>query len=115
MKNAPNVRKKTTTNIQCGAIAIHPQEDWRTSFIDYLSHENLTTPATISQRQQIAIRSRHFQLINGDQLIKKTDELKQRYVSGPITEAITAEADENIAGGHFAANITVHKILTALY
>jgi hypothetical protein len=41
--------------------------------------------------------------------------MKRRCVSGPITEAIIAEAHEGIAGGHFAANITLHKILTALY
>jgi hypothetical protein len=67
----PRCKKKTTTKIQCGAITTDPQEDWRTSFIDYLSHERLTIPATTSQRQQIAIRNRHFQLINGDQLIKE--------------------------------------------
>ena len=43
-------KKYTTTKIQCGAISTDPQEDWRTSFIDYLSHGRLTTPATISQR-----------------------------------------------------------------
>ena len=41
--------------------------------------------------------------------------MKRRCVSGSITEAIIAEAYEGIAGGHFAANITLHKILTTLY
>jgi hypothetical protein len=109
-------KRKTTTKIQCGAITTNPQVDWRTPFIDYLSHGRLTTPATTSQRQQIAIRSRPFQLIHGDQLIKeRADGMKMRCVSGPITEAIIAEAHEGIAGGYFAANITLHKILTALY
>ena len=36
-------------------------------------------------------------------------------MSGPITTAIIAEAHEGIAGGHFSANITLHKVLTALY
>ena len=112
----PKCKGNTTTKIQCGAITTDPQEDWRTPFIDYLSHGRLTTPATLTQRQQIAIRSRPFQLVNGDKLIKEgADGMKRRCVSGPITEAIIAEAHEGIAGGHFAANITLHKILTALY
>jgi hypothetical protein len=32
-----------------------------------------------------------------------------------MTTAIIAEAHEGIAGGHFSAKITLHKILTALY
>jgi hypothetical protein len=32
-----------------------------------------------------------------------------------VTTAIIAEAHEGIAGGHFSAKITLHKILTALY
>ena len=76
----------------------------------------MTTPATISQRQQIAIRSGPFLLINGDQLIReRAYGMESRCVSGPITEAIITEAHEGIAGGHFAENITLHKILTAFY
>ena len=41
--------------------------------------------------------------------------MESRCVSGPITEAIITEAHEGIAGGHFAENITLHKILTAFY
>jgi hypothetical protein len=37
-----------------------PQEDWRSQFIDYLSHERLTTPAIVFQRQQIVLRCKHF-------------------------------------------------------
>jgi hypothetical protein len=107
----PRRKKKATTKIQCGAITTDPQEDWRTPFIDYLSHGRLTTPATTSQRQQISIRSRPFKLINGEQLIKEgADGIKRRCLSGPITEAIIAEAHEGIAREHFAENITIHKI-----
>jgi hypothetical protein len=53
------------------AITTDPQEDWRIPFIDCLSHRRLITPAIVSQRQQIAIRSRHFQLVNGDQFIEE--------------------------------------------
>ena len=41
--------------------------------------------------------------------------MKRRCVSGPITKAIFAKAHEGIAGGHFAANITLHKMLTTFY
>ena len=112
----PKCKKHTTTKIQCGTITTDPQEDWRTSFIDYLSYERLTTPTTFSQKQQNAIRSRHFQLVKGGKLIKEgPDGMKRRCVSGPIIEAIIAKAHEGTAGGHFAANITLYKILTALY
>ena len=54
----------------------------------------MTTPATISQRQQLAIRGRHFQLVN---LIEGgADGMKQRCVSGPKTKAIIAETHEDI-------------------
>ena len=67
----PKCKKKTTTKIQFGAITTNSQKDWRIPFIDYLSHGRLTIPATVSQRRQIAIRSRPFQLVNGKQLIKE--------------------------------------------
>jgi hypothetical protein len=83
------------------AITTNSQEDWRILFIDYLSHGRLTTPTIISQRQQIRIRNRHVQLIDG---------MKRRYVSEPITEAIITEAHEGIVEGRFATNITLHKL-----
>lgn len=43
------------------------------------------------------------------------DGIRRRCVAGPLTTAIIAEAHEGIAGGHFFANLTLHKILTALY
>jgi hypothetical protein len=41
--------------------------------------------------------------------------MKRHFVSGPITEVIIAEAHEGIAERHFAANITLYKVLTAFY
>ena len=43
------------------------------------------------------------------------DGIKRRCVSGPIIEAIIAKAHKDIVGKHFTANITLHKIVTALY
>lgn len=81
-----------------------------TQFIVYLSHGRLTTQATLSQRQQIVIRSRSLQLVYGDKLIKEEAKgIKHRSVFGPITEAIIPEAHKGIAGGHFVANMTLHK------
>ena len=34
---------------------------------------------------------------------------------GPLTTAIIKEAHEGVAGGHFSTNLTLHKILRALY
>ena len=41
--------------------------------------------------------------------------IQRTCVAGPITTAIIAEAHEGIAEGHFSANITLYKVLTALY
>jgi hypothetical protein len=90
--------------------------DWRMPFIDYLTHDRLTTEASTTQRQQIAIHSRPFILNQNGTLIKEgPDGIRRTCVAGPVTTAIIAEAHEGIAGGHFSAKITLHKILTALY
>ena len=92
------------------------EQDWRTPYIDYLKHGRLTTEASTTQRQQIAIRSRPFMLNQNGTLIKEgPDGMRRTCVAGPVTTAIIAEAHEGIAGGHFSARITLHKILTALY
>ena len=98
------------TRVQCGTVnTTDPQENWRTPFIDCLTHWSLTTPATVFQRQQTTIRSQPFRLINGDNFTKEgPDKIQRRCVLGPITTAIIAEAHEGIAGGHFVANITLH-------
>ena len=101
--------------VDCKTITIKYGQDWRTSFIDYLTHERLTTEASTT-RQQIAIRSCPFMLNQHGTLIKEgPDGIRRTCVAGPITNAIIAEAHEGIAGGHFSAKITLHKILTALY
>jgi hypothetical protein len=43
--------------------------DWRMPFIDYLTRGRLTTKASTTQRQQIAIRSRPFMLNQSGTLI----------------------------------------------
>ena len=92
------------------------EQDWRTPYIDYLKHGHLTTEATTTQWQQVAIRSRPFTLNQNGTLIKEgPDNMRRTCVAGPVTTAIIAEAHEGIAGGHFSARITLHKILTALY
>ena len=63
----PKFEDKVIIEAQRGAIiTTNPQEDWPTSFIDYLTHGTWTTPAMVPQKQQIAIRSRPFHLINGE-------------------------------------------------
>ena len=105
-------------DVDCTTITVKGREeqDWRTPFIDYLKHGRLTTEASTTQRQQIAIRSRPYMLTHNGTLIKEgPDGIRRTCVAGPITTAIIAEAHEGIAGGHFLANITLHKVLTALY
>ena len=104
--------------MDCKTISIkeNGEQDWRLSFIDYLEHGRLTTEATTTQPHQIAIRSRLFMLNqNRTQVKEGPDGIRRICVAGPITTAIIVEAHEGIAGGHFSAKITLHKILTALY
>ena len=104
--------------VDCKTVTINEKEDpdWRAPFIDYLTHGRLTTGASTTQRQQIAIRSRPYMLNHNGTLIKEgPDGIRRICVAGPITTAIIAEAHEGIAGGHFSANINLHKVLTALY
>ena len=97
------------------AEAIDPS-DWRLPYIEYLENGRLTGETTVTQRQQIAIRSRPYILKEDKTLMKEgPDGIRRRCVAGPLTTAIITEAHEEIAGGHFSANLTLHKILTALY
>ena len=43
------------------------------------------------------------------------DGIQRVCVAEPMSQAIIAEAHEGLAGGHFGANITLHKILMARY
>ena len=104
--------------IDCRTVTSKDKEepDWRVVFIDYLRHGRLTMEPSTTQRQQIAICSRPYWLTHNGTLIKEGPEsLRRIRVNGPTTTAIIVEAHEGIAGGHFSANITLHKVLTALY
>ena len=104
--------------MDCKTIAVKEKEeqDWRTPFIDYLKHGRLTSEASTTQRQQITILSRPYMLNHNGTLIKEgPDGIRQTCVAGPIMMAIVAKAHEGIASGHFSANITLHKVLIALY
>ena len=59
--------------VDCKTITIKEKEeqDWRIPFIDYLTHGRLTTEATTTRRQQIAIRSRPYMLNHKGTLIKR--------------------------------------------
>ena len=110
--------KLTEHMVDCKTITINGKEepDWRTPFINYLTHGRLTTEASTTERQQIAIRSRPYMLNHNEILLKEgPDGIRRICVAGPITTAIITEAHEGIVGGHFSANITLHKVLTALY
>ena len=107
-----------TSKIQINTITIEEKEeqDWKTPFIDYLTHGRLTTEASTTQRQQIAIRIRPYMLNHNGTLIKEgPDGIWRTCVAGPITTAIIAKVHERIVGGHFSTNITLHKVLTTLY
>ena len=52
---------------------------------------------------------------NGTLIKEGPYDIRRTCVAGPITIAIIAESHERIAGGHFATNITLHKVRTALY
>ena len=104
--------------VDCKTITIKGKEehDWRSSFIEYFKHGRLTIEASTTQRQQISIRSRPYMLNHNGTLIKKRpDGIRRTCIAGPLTTAIIAEAHEGIVGGHFSANITLHKVLMALY
>lgn len=64
----------------------------------------------------MAIRSHAYMLTHSGILIKEGQNCIQRTcVAGPITTAIIVEAYERIVGWQFLTNITLHKVLTALY
>ena len=103
--------------VDCKTITIKDKEeqDWRTPFIDYLTHGRLTTKALTTQQQQIAIRSRPYLLNHNGTMIKEgPDGIRRTCVTGALMTASIAEAHEGIARGHFSANITLHKVLTAM-
>ena len=108
----PKCENKVMRGVQCGAITTtDPQEDWRTPFIVYLTYGEVNYTKISSPKKHIAIRSRRFSLINKDKLIKEEPSgMQRKCISRPITMAIIAEACEDIASGHFVANLTLHRI-----
>lgn len=45
---------------------------------------------------------------------EEPDGIQRKCMAWPFTRAIIAKAHEGVAGGHFFANHTLHKILTTL-
>lgn len=84
--------------------------------IKYLGNRRLTGEATVTQRQQINIRNKSYLLEEDKTLMKEgPDGIQRKCMVGSLTTVIIAEAYERVAGGHFSANLTLHKIRTTLY
>lgn len=92
------------------------KHDWRTPYIEYLILGRLITEASITQQHRKAIRKCLYMLNHNGALIKEgPDGIQRPCIAKSITTTIIAEAHEGIVEGHFLANSTLHKVLTALY
>ena len=83
----PNKSQEQVVDCKTITIKEKKEQDWRTPFINYLTHGRLTTEASTTQRQQIAIRSRPYMLNPNGTLIKEgPNGIRRTCIVGPVLQ-----------------------------